>query len=217
MVGAIHGWWCNARTYPTVCHYCGQRVFYFSCDCGCKVFFDELGPPWPQHMCLPYLEATYGHTQAVHLFEAHRLRLGEEISIEPEYTQTLLEHGRNPSRPHRLVRQDPTEGSRVQEIGYLREIGPSQDAYKAFDLLRSPISRALLGSLADRRYIPITLHTGDLSREDGGSYTGVIDAESFSASKARRGDLVRFSLIAWGIPGRSLVWLCQRLARVGLR
>ena len=40
---------CNAKTYPITCRVCGEKVYYFSCDHGAKVFFQELGPPWTQH------------------------------------------------------------------------------------------------------------------------------------------------------------------------
>ena len=55
--GAAHGDWCNTKTYPINCKYCNKQVFYFSCDQGCKVFFDELGPPWPIHRCPEYIAA----------------------------------------------------------------------------------------------------------------------------------------------------------------
>lgn len=42
---------CNSRAYPTTCRYCHQQVFYFFCDHGSKVFFDELGDGWPEHSC----------------------------------------------------------------------------------------------------------------------------------------------------------------------
>ena len=48
----IHGPSCNTITFPTRCRLCSTRVFYFSCDCGSKVFFEELGYPWPIHDCL---------------------------------------------------------------------------------------------------------------------------------------------------------------------
>ena len=39
--GVTHGDRCNTKTYPTRCKYCQKRVFYFSCDHGSKVFFDN--------------------------------------------------------------------------------------------------------------------------------------------------------------------------------
>ena len=49
--GATHGAWCNTDTSPSNCKHCGARVYYFTCDCGCKVFFEDLGPPWDKHNC----------------------------------------------------------------------------------------------------------------------------------------------------------------------
>lgn len=36
----------NAR-----CPVCGEPVFYYQNEFGSRVFFDELGPPWPKHPC----------------------------------------------------------------------------------------------------------------------------------------------------------------------
>ena len=33
------------------CPKCGANVFYYENEYGSKVFFDELGPPWPKHPC----------------------------------------------------------------------------------------------------------------------------------------------------------------------
>ena len=53
-MAARHGTWCNSRTFPMTCKYCGERIFYFTCDHGSRVLFDELGPPWPRHECIEY-------------------------------------------------------------------------------------------------------------------------------------------------------------------
>ena len=36
----------NAR-----CPVCCMSVFFYQSPYGCRVFFDELGPPWPKHPC----------------------------------------------------------------------------------------------------------------------------------------------------------------------
>lgn len=33
------------------CPVCGQSVFFYESPFGGRVFFDELGPPWPKHPC----------------------------------------------------------------------------------------------------------------------------------------------------------------------
>ena|SRR6266404_1078906 len=40
--------------HPQKCSKCEERVFYFSCTCGSKVFFDTLFPDWWQHECVEY-------------------------------------------------------------------------------------------------------------------------------------------------------------------
>ena len=43
------------RTYPTHCRYCGKDVFYHENEYGSRVFFEDLGKPWPKHRCREYL------------------------------------------------------------------------------------------------------------------------------------------------------------------
>lgn len=33
------------------CPVCGEAVFFYQSPHGSRVFFDELGPPWPKHPC----------------------------------------------------------------------------------------------------------------------------------------------------------------------
>ncbi len=50
-------WRGNAVGYETYinpnakCPVCGDDVFFYQSPYGGKVFFDELGPPWPKHPC----------------------------------------------------------------------------------------------------------------------------------------------------------------------
>jgi hypothetical protein len=44
------------------CPVCGVSVFYYQNEHGSRVFFDELGPPWPKHPCTdegPYQSARF--------------------------------------------------------------------------------------------------------------------------------------------------------------
>jgi len=43
----------NAR-----CPRCGAEVFFYSNEFGSRVYFDDLGPPWPKHPCMD-TSATY--------------------------------------------------------------------------------------------------------------------------------------------------------------
>lgn len=42
----------DAYTTPNAqCPVCGESVFFYQSPYGGRVFFDELGPPWPKHPC----------------------------------------------------------------------------------------------------------------------------------------------------------------------
>lgn len=42
----------SSYTNPNAsCPVCGEPVFFYQSASGGKVFFDELGPPWPKHPC----------------------------------------------------------------------------------------------------------------------------------------------------------------------
>ena len=55
---AYGGWFMSlTNTYASYvnpnasCPVCGAAVFFYQSDRGGRVFFDELGPPWPKHPC----------------------------------------------------------------------------------------------------------------------------------------------------------------------
>lgn len=39
----------DSQTYKTNCPSCGGSVFFYQNEFGSRVFFDDLGPPWPKH------------------------------------------------------------------------------------------------------------------------------------------------------------------------
>lgn len=42
----------DSYTIPNAsCPVCGASVFFYQSPTGGRVFFDELGPPWPKHPC----------------------------------------------------------------------------------------------------------------------------------------------------------------------
>jgi hypothetical protein len=46
---------CITNSFRTACPECKSEVWFFSCSCGSKIFFEELGHPWDQHICRKYL------------------------------------------------------------------------------------------------------------------------------------------------------------------
>lgn len=40
------------------CPVCGVRVYFYSNSFGSRVFFDDIGPPWPKHRCTDRAKTT---------------------------------------------------------------------------------------------------------------------------------------------------------------
>lgn len=55
MLGRQRGTYDNPSASLTIpnskCPCCGESVFYYQSPYGGRVFFDDLGPPWPKHPC----------------------------------------------------------------------------------------------------------------------------------------------------------------------
>ena len=45
------------------CPVCGARVYFYSNEAGSRVYFDEIGPPWPKHPCMDNAAAKAMHYQ----------------------------------------------------------------------------------------------------------------------------------------------------------
>src|SRR4051812_23230577 len=127
---APHGEHCNSRTFPMRCKYCGQHVFYFSCDHGCKVIFDSLGPPWPEHKCMGLWASQYGK-EFVEMGFAHMMMLP---GIERKYTQRIEQANQQRVRPAKqephILRQAPYVNASTEEDGIVRELIRDVDVLK---------------------------------------------------------------------------------------
>ncbi len=195
---ASHGWWCGSRTYPTKCPYCGREVFFFTCDCGSKVFFDSLGWPWPIHDC------------------TDRILRQIEGEIAEGYVKGITErrYRRRERRPP-IQRCEPRAGERVENVGVVREI-LDIDVFEKFKFpyKDSPVSIALLGSLARGTWKQITVHIDSLDSEDIKSYTFLIKAEIWEQAAINREDLVYFVIEGQTIPQIQSYWLCREIESV---
>ena len=119
-------WIRRSRTIPTRCRFCGAEVFYYEDQFGSKVFFDELGPPWPKHPCAEY--------EAFLLQQAVSPPTTPLPVVPPkEDTPPILEAWDKRSRqaykpPIRAVH--PTRESSVFDLGVVRELIPKVDIFR---------------------------------------------------------------------------------------
>lgn len=213
-----HGAWCHSITYLTRCRYCGRQVFFFSCDHGCKVFFNQLGPPWPLHECVGYLSSIVGRAQ---LEQYMRDSGGPDpssreavLALDAVFGSTAQRNAeRRQKTAFQTVRAKAQRDGRVSGIGVVQNVQPCTDVggwlgvheYGAFGL-------ALLGGLAEGAWCRLTLVMGDLSVSNLRSYTGLARAEQMDGLES--GDLVHFDAKALAYPSLRSIWVFGNVAAV---
>jgi len=82
------------------CPVCGERVYYYQNGYGSKVYFDDLGWPWPKHPCVDtqqetrnnwhVLAATFPNNRIDQYISDNLLRVSCELNIA--FKRTLVSH-----------------------------------------------------------------------------------------------------------------------------
>lgn len=131
----------NAR-----CPVCGAEVFFYQSPYGGRVYFDDLGPPWPKHPCTDNSRTR---------FTIPNMVKGLKRSEAPRW----LEEGWSPLKIHRFL-----EGCAIVSC---------QKAVQSFDIFFSIKAPIVVGSLCFYRpadwpgILEIAYFTGEGSRPDG--------------------------------------------------
>lgn len=83
----------NAR-----CPVCGAAVFYYESESGGKVWFDELGPPWPKHPCMASRSAPVSSYEELLEFMGASMRPATAIRMAAELVRYAMADYRAPNR-----------------------------------------------------------------------------------------------------------------------
>ncbi len=93
------------------CPVCGAPVFYYQNELGSRVFFDELGPPWPKHPCTDHGPISSDRSVLPTLRDlAERSLIARLIAasdFDPK-SDFKRQYGTNPWRPYQVRGRYPT-------------------------------------------------------------------------------------------------------------
>src|SRR5579871_2050989 len=224
---AAHGWWCHPRVWPMLCRYCGQRVFFYQCDHESKVFFDDLGDPWPKHDCGGYTRSLGGPPPSgrrgptvfrrikgsdalTPLIESKTLN---EDVIDDEVLTTVEEHEKRAgNEPFRKI--DAAKGQTVDEMGIVREFFPSVDLFARLRVPSKGLGAKWLGALGREPIAQVTVHVGGLAAQQQDSYTFYVARRLCDRLSVEKGSLVEITLVAHLIPEKANVWRCTKMKLV---
>lgn len=220
--GGPHGFDCHTQTVPMRCRDCQQRIFFFRCNHGSRVVFDELGPPWPQHDC----DRSWAPTRRRTVDERGRMqveiapgitvvRLPEDFGIDDDVIdlahRASAARSRSRQRSGDIVRQDPTRTADDFYVGTIREITRSVDPLEHFRMSETTMARAGLQKLGRQDVGRLTVHVP--FGEDIESYTAWIPTVLLEEEGVERAATVEVRLVGLNIlsPRPTLVWFCSSL------
>ena len=210
---APHGAHCNSRTFPMRCKYCGEQVFFFTCDHGSKVFFDSLGAPWHVHQCAQYIIAKYGKE----VFERGMAQMMMLPGIDRPYRERVeqadVKRKKEPT-PIPFLKMEPARGMKTEEYGLISEIVKEVDLFKKLKLGATAMAHGALGVFRDKDYVQITIHTAALGEDENPTFTFLLAKRLLKRADLIKSDFVRCQLVGVQILDRAPLWLCEQIDKV---
>ena len=218
-----HGLGCRTHTFPTKCRNCGDEVFFFSCTCGSRVFFDELGWPWPEHDCAfsgsdrrwaherPRTKLAGGGVRVEISDGVTATRRGERRvrswNVHPEVAAAAKREAR--SRESKPIESVPPGGDWTVEItGVVRELDRRVDVYRRLGMPRTSLSEGFLGDLGIGEWGRTTIH---VLKSVTYSYSAWFPASLMSAGALEIGATVSTTLHRVDVAKKAREWVCWRI------
>src|SRR5216683_515291 len=203
----VHGAWCGAKVFPTDCWHCRQPIFIFICNCDCRVLFDDLGAPWPKHLCAQGLVKHYGFTeqQVNSLVRRRADELGLDVpEIDHLFGKALVEK-RNWKIP--IQRVTPSGTRRI--IGVIRDRVFDLDPRRKLGVTSGTVKDRQLSRQIPGRVAQLTVHSGAIGAAVTESFTFWLTSP-VSKTEFLVGRLIEAELETMLLPGFDPIWLARR-------
>lgn len=226
---------CNSLAFPTSCQYCRASIFFFRCDHDSKVFFDELGPPWPLHGCLqgdsrngltnggPAIDGPsyWRALPGISIIRDGRLQSGllpgmtvGEQSMESGFIQRIRD-ARNPNRE--IMRIEPLGSTAIDVVGVLQERA-QPDLATRYKLQRDSMGYSqLVKQIGEADPTQMTVYVDEFAVDPAAidflSYT-FLCSEKLNSKEFRRGAVIQVSLRPVDVIGVGKFWKATNVERL---
>ena len=208
---------CETRMWPTSCPDCADEVYFFSCSCGSKVFFDLPGPPWPYHAdrCIPYLirYLTTDELIPAHLLlERVRAYAREhDLTIPSDILRQLQEYAGGRRRPG--VTRVPPGDEDVWVDGEVVEINRNVNFFRRLNVPDTQMARAMLGELLRHAYCEVVVRERDVDSRQVFQYTFFARQQLVERAGLRVSANAFVVLNPRRLPNNQRVWIAAQIAR----
>ncbi len=210
---------CDTKIFGTSCPDCGQDVYYFSCTCGSKVFFNLQEPPWNPHedTCIPYLlrymieiEHVPGY-QVRSIIEEYSRSRGIPILADVVHRLADIE-GRTTNRLT-IIEVHAQDESRPA-MGIIMSVSPHVNFFRRLNYTDNAMGRGLLGKLVRDSYVELVIREDADERNQCNQFCVFYKLTDFRRTGLGQQSRTVASLVPHQIPDGRRIWLVERMERV---
>jgi len=211
-----HGENCKTRIWKTTCPECGDVVYFFSCTCGSKVYFDLREPPWNPHeeRCIPYLMRylldveQLSSTRLKQVIEHYSQEKG--VPIPPDVQNRLLALEKPTKRDIKVVDVAPTNSEYIV-LGQIESFNKQINFFNEFKIPDSSMGRTFLGKLLRTAYMKVILREkpDEVTRECK-QFTCYVELKIFDRSRLAKHSRV-FAVLNPATFANHQVWIAETL------
>lgn len=208
------------RRFWTRCQFCNQRVFYYENDNGSKVFFDDVGHPWPKHNCperQAKLRTRKPSSQAGWLKVEHGRQI-KSISSSHNRRRNRPAYGESPrakrdKRQGGISKKIAQHGSTVSCQGAIAFMNETADIFKKANLQPGSIGASLLGRFAQEPLVQLTVHRRIHSQKRGQklSFTFFLRRSITKKLNLKKGMQVAVQLRGVVATPSHPIWVCDQI------
>ncbi len=204
---------CQTQLFPWRCPDCGDRVYFFGCTCGSRVFFDTPGPPWDLHSdhCIHFLIRELREIRGLNDNEIVRMvrEHARETNVTP--SKDIHDYIDNQHGPKKLSVLEVLPGEDDQmTLGVVREVN-KVNFEKRFGIEGTPLGRQFLGAFKHGVWKEIIIREPDKGKgkEPRYQFTFYVKDNVFDSSILRRGNIVIVHLKIIRVMGNKRFWVSE--------
>jgi hypothetical protein len=210
---------CKTLLWATTCPDCSDRVWFFSCTCGSKVFFDQPGGHWPRHdeRCIPYLvRLLQSEGQSVGAIRNRVLSAAAErrTTVPEEISRLLQEKEFAETRRETVVVVTPHDDEHVLE-GRIIATNLQVNFLRRLKLEDNAVGRAFAGPLLQQLYVELRI------REAADPFSGIsielecfLKRKTFDKLRLHDGCSVAVVVSPRPFPNGKSIWIATRIERL---
>lgn len=199
------------------CQFCNEKVYFFSCTCGSKVFFDLPNPPWYPHerKCYRYLIWYLQEIENTPIFEIRSLiekysdETGITISHDVRDYLNQIEQQYRRSKP-KIVTIEP-QNEELIIIGLVVSINLQVNFSKRLKFPDNQFGRAFLGQLSNLSCVEVKIRQQTDNANRFNEYSVFLPTKLYNQEPFRINSHIFTIIKPHEIVGREKIWLCTEV------